>query len=193
MTTPKRPPRRQGNDLPCGQKGCYHPETARDLRWCVYANYWQYSCQKPDDMKVVPPPPPPKRGPDQEGQIGAPVRFPTGFESDPPARDPGPQDEEPTLEELEELEDPEAEEQEAEEQELEEAPDQGDAGDSDDAGAGAADGDDTQDDTQGDTQDEALAYAIPAQEPTDQAEPQTPEPGSTVPEPVKAFQTAFAI
>ena len=178
MTTPKRPPRRQGNDLPCGQKGCYHPETARDLRWCVYANYWRYSCQKPDDMKVVPPPPPPKRGPDQEGQIGAPVRFPTGFESDPPDRDPGPQDEEPTLEELEDPEAEESDDPEAEEQELEETQDQGYAGDSDDAGAGAADSDDTQ--------DEALAYAIPAQEPTDQAAPQTPEP-------VKAFQTTFAI
>ena len=188
MTTRKRPPRRQGDDLPCGQKGCYHPETARDLRWCVYANYWRYSCQKPDDMEVVPPPPP-KRVPDQEGQIGAPVRIPTGLESDPPAGDPGPQDEDPTLEEEQEQDDPQADEAPAEEQDLEETPDAGDPGDAgtDDADAGASAADDA------DTQDEAVAYAIPAPEPADQAADATPEPVNSVPEPVKAFQTAFAI
>ena len=69
MTTRKRPTRRQGDDLACGQKGCYRPDSGRDLTWCVYANYWRYTCNKPEGVDVAPP-----TGPD--GQIGAPVRLP---------------------------------------------------------------------------------------------------------------------
>ena len=73
MTSPKRPSRRQGDELSCGQKSCYRPDSGRDLTWCVYANYWRYSCNKPDGVDIIPPTEPDGQ-PDQ--QIGAPVRIP---------------------------------------------------------------------------------------------------------------------
>ena len=61
--------------MPCGQKGCYHPESARDLRWCMYVNYWRYICPKPEGVVIVPSPATePAEG--REEQIGAPVKIP---------------------------------------------------------------------------------------------------------------------
>ena len=73
MTTRKRPTRRQGDELACGQKGCYRPDSGRDLTWCVYAQYWRYSCNKPEGVDVVLPTEPDV---EPDDQIGAPVRLP---------------------------------------------------------------------------------------------------------------------
>ena len=54
MTTRRRSP--QGQEMPCGQKGCYRPESSRNLTWCMYANYWRYSCLKPEGVDVIPTP-----------------------------------------------------------------------------------------------------------------------------------------
>lgn len=119
MTTRKRPPRAQGDELPCGQTGCYSPESARDLRWCMYANYWRYGCQKPDGVDVIPPTAAtPAAIPG--GQIGVPARIPAGPKADPPTRD-------------QEQEIPPTEEDQPEGQKLEEAPAQIDEGEGEDA------------------------------------------------------------
>ena len=67
--------------MPCGQKGCYHPESARDLRWCMYVNYWRYICPKPAGVVIIPSPKTePAEG--REEQIGAPVKIPAGAGTD---------------------------------------------------------------------------------------------------------------
>ena len=73
MTSPRKPQRRQGDELSCGQKNCYRPDSGRGLTWCMYANYWRYSCNKPDGVDIIPPTEPDGQ-PDR--QIGAPVRIP---------------------------------------------------------------------------------------------------------------------
>jgi hypothetical protein len=40
--------RQRRGPMPCGQEGCYYPESAGDLRWCVYAGYWRYHCPRPE-------------------------------------------------------------------------------------------------------------------------------------------------
>ena len=63
--------------MPCGQNGCYYPESSRNLMWCMYVNYWRYRCLKPEGVDIIPPPAPaPPEGPEE--QIGAPVRIPVG-------------------------------------------------------------------------------------------------------------------
>ena len=64
MTTPIRA-RRRGEPPPCGQKGCYYPESARELRWCMLQRYWRYDCHwTPEDgplPEITPPPAPPEK------------------------------------------------------------------------------------------------------------------------------------
>ncbi len=57
-TTPRRTmssqARQRRGPLPCGQEGCYYPESAGDLRWCVYAGYWRYHCPRPEQPRIPP-------------------------------------------------------------------------------------------------------------------------------------------
>ena len=92
MTTRRRPPK--GDEIPCGQNGCYHPESSRNLMWCMYVNYWRYSCLKPEGVDIIPPPAPaPAEG--REEQIGAPVRIPAGPGTNSPNEDQGPESQGP--------------------------------------------------------------------------------------------------
>ena len=92
MTTRRRSPR--GDEMPCGQKGCYYPESSRNLMWCMYVNYWRYRCLKPEGVDIIPPPAPaPAEGPEE--QIGAPVRIPAGPGTDTSNEYQEPEDQQP--------------------------------------------------------------------------------------------------
>ena len=80
--------------MPCGQKGCYYPESSRNLMWCMYVNYWRYRCLKPEGVDIIPPPAPaPAEGPEE--QIGAPVRIPAGPGTDTSNEYQEPEDQQP--------------------------------------------------------------------------------------------------
>ncbi len=92
MTTRRRSPR--GDEMPCGQNGCYYPESSRNLMWCMYVNYWRYRCLKPEGVDIIPPPAPsPAEGPEE--QIGAPVRIPAGPGTDTSNEYQEPEDQQP--------------------------------------------------------------------------------------------------
>ena len=77
--------RQRREPLACGQEGCYYPESAGDLRWCVYAGYWRYHCPKPEQ--------PPDTAPQPENATqGQPENAAQGPPADtgPPAPDPSP-------------------------------------------------------------------------------------------------------
>ena len=92
MTTRRRSPR--GDEMPCGQNGCYYPESSRNLMWCMYVNYWRYRCLKPEGVDIIPPPAPaPAEGPEE--QIGAPVGIPAGSGTDTSNEYQEPEDQQP--------------------------------------------------------------------------------------------------
>ena len=158
--------------MPCGQKGCYYPESSRNLMWCMYVNYWRYRCLKPQGVDIIPPPAPaPAEGPEE--QIGAPVRIPAGPGTDTSNEYQEPEDQQP---EDQQPEDQQPEDQQPEDQQPE----------------------DQQPEDQQPEETSAEAHAddsasVPDGEAGAQGEEETQVTESNAPEPVKEYQTSFVI
>ena len=39
---------------PCGQTGCYYPDSAGNLRWCMLWKYWRHTCSWTADQGALP-------------------------------------------------------------------------------------------------------------------------------------------